>query len=269
MIWLLGFSTDVVVRLAGGDPARGREEVTEEELRDLVAAQAGFSPEQRTIISGAFEVGRRTVREILVPRPAVLTLEADRPTGEGIIQLIEGRHSRAPVVHGDLDDVVGVVHLRDLIGIDGSIGDRARRAIAMPESVNVLDALRTMQGERQQLAVVVNEYGGAEGIITVEDLLEEVVGEIYDETDRDIQGVARQTDGALVIPGGFPVHDLIDLGVVLPEGDYATVAGVILNALGRIPGGPGETVDVAEWRLEVLEIRGRAITRVRLRRIVR
>jgi putative hemolysin len=264
-IWLLGASTDLVVRVVGGDPSRRREDVTEEELRDLVASQAGFSPEQRTIISGALEIGHRTVREILVPRRDVKVLEDDQPASEGVAQLIALGHSRAPVVHGDLDDVVGVVHLRDLVDAAGTIGERAHTAVALPESIGVIDALRTMQTQRQELAVVVNEYGGTEGIVTLEDLIEEVVGEIYDETDRDILAVVRQPDGALVLPGRFPVHDLTDLGVDLPEGDYATVAGLVLSYLGRIPEQPGETVLVGRWRLEIIEVEDRAITRVRLR----
>jgi magnesium and cobalt exporter, CNNM family len=265
VIWLLGASTDLVVRVMGGDPSRRREDVTEEELRDLVASQTAFSPEQRTIISGAFEIGHRTLREILVPRRDVKVLDADQPATEGVDRLITLGHSRAPVVHGDLDDVVGVVHLRDLVGADGTTGDRAHAAMALPESIGVIDALRTMQTQRQQLAIVVNEYGGGEGIVTVEDLIEEVVGEIYDETDRDILAVVRQPDGTLVLPGRFPVHDLTDLGVEVPEGDYATVAGLLLTHLGHIPEQPGETVHVGRWRLEVAEIQDRAITRVRLR----
>jgi putative hemolysin len=146
------------------------------------------------------------------------------------------------------------------------VGDHAHAAMALPEGIGVTDALRMMQRERQQLAIVVDEYGGVEGIVTVEDLIEELVGEIYDETDRDVVAVVRQPDGALLLPGRFPIHDLSDLGAVLPEGDYATVAGLLLSRFGRIPG-PGEAVDIGGWRLEATEIKGRAITRVRLRRL--
>jgi putative hemolysin len=121
-----------------------------------------------------------------------------------------------------------------------------------------------MQQERQQLAVVINEYGGTEGIVTVEDVLEELVGEIYDEFDRDIRGVERDPDGSLVLPGSFPVHDLQDLGVELPEGPYATVAGLAIDRLGSIPRG-GETIQVDGWSLEVVEVDRRTIGRLRLR----
>jgi putative hemolysin len=265
VIWLLGASTDIAVRLAGGDPSRRREDVTEEEVRDLIAAQTTFSSEQRAIISGALEIGRRTLREVLVPRPDVRALEAGQSAAEGVRQLVAVAHSRAPVVRGDLDHVVGVVHLRDLVGAEGEVGNHARVATAMPESMGLIDALRTLQTERQELAVVVNEYGGIEGIVTVEDLIEEVVGEIYDETDRDVLAVVRRPHGGFVLPGRFPVHDLVDLGVDLPAGDYATVAGLLLAYLGRIPKRNGETVQVGRWCLEAVEINGRAITRVEVR----
>jgi putative hemolysin len=121
-----------------------------------------------------------------------------------------------------------------------------------------------MQRERQPLAIVINEYGGTEGIVTVEDLLEELVGELSDEFDPDVAAVGREPDGSMVLPGSFPVHDLPDLGVELPEGPYATVAGLVLDRLGRIPGG-GETVAVGDWQLEVLAVDRNTIERLRLR----
>jgi putative hemolysin len=135
--------------------------------------------------------------------------------------------------------------------------------VALPESMRVLDALRRLQAEREQLAIVLNEYGGTEGIVTVEDLLEELVGEIYDEFDPDSRDLQPQPDGSVALPGRFPVHDLPDLGISLPEGPYATVAGLILDRLGRIPA-EGDAVKVDRWRLEVLKMERRAIVQVRV-----
>jgi putative hemolysin len=168
------------------------------------------------------------------------------------------------VHRGDLDDIAGVAHLVDLVEASGRISDHCRPALFLPESVGVLEALRRMQRERQQLAVVLNEYGGTEGIVTIEDLLEELVGEIYDEFDRDVAGAHHEPGGALVLPGSFPMHDLPDLGVELPEGPYVTVAGLVLDRLGRLPS-PGESVLVDGWSLEVLEVDHNAIQRLRLR----
>lgn len=266
VVWLLGVATNLAVRLLGGDPSVRREEVTEEELRHLVESQSGFSAAQRRIISGALEIGDRSLREIVVPRREVVTIEGDLTAAEALAQLVTSGRSRAPVVRGDLDQFVGVVHLRDLLGDGGTAAEHARPAPALPETLGVVEALRVLQTQRQQMAIVVNEYGGTEGIVTVEDLVEELVGEIYDETDRDLLTVEREPDGAVVLPGGFPVHDLPDLGIDLPEGDYATLAGLFLAHFGRIPENPGAVAQVGDWSLEVVETDGRAVTRVRIRR---
>ena len=272
-VWLLGVATDLVVRMLGGDPKAQREEVTTEEIRDMVAAQQEFSEEQRTIISGAFEIADRILREILVPRRDVVTLPTGTKASEALRMLIDGGHSRAPVVGpAGLDDVIGVVHLRDLVDADGPVDGVARPGLFLPETLRVSDALRQLRQERQPLALVVDERGAIDGIITMEDLVEEIVGEIYDETDRDVQAVVREPDGTLLMPGSFPIHDLPDIGFDRSEpdeGDYTTVAGMVLAALGHIPTGPGETVTLPEFTAEVVEVTGRAITRVRLKPLPR
>jgi putative hemolysin len=262
-VWVLSSSTDLLVRLAGADPGRQREEVTEEEVRDMIVTGGVFRPEQRRILADAIEVGTRRLSDVLVPRRDVVAIPADASVQAAIGLLVGTTHGRAPVCRGDLDQVVGLVTLQDLVGAEGPVADRVRPALALPESMGVLDALRRLQAEREQLAIVINEYGGTEGIVTVEDLLEELVGEIYDEFDPDSHSIRRQPDGSLVLPGSFPVHDLPDLGLSLPEGDYATIAGLVLDRMGRIPG-TGETVEVGGWRLEVLDVDRRAITRLRL-----
>jgi putative hemolysin len=272
-IWLLGASTNLVVRLVGADPHAQREEVTTEEIRDLVAAQQEFSPEQRTIISGAFEIADRILREILVPRRDVLTLPTGMSAHEALRQLIDGGHSRAPVVGpAGLDDVMGIVHLRDLVDASGPVDRLCRPGLFLPETLRLSDAMLQLRVDHQQMALVVDERGAIDGIITMEDLVEEIVGEIYDETDRDIQAVVREPDGAMQMPGSFPIHDLPDIGFRgdgPEEGEYTTIAGMVLATLGHIPTAPGEVVTLPEFTAEVLEVTGRAITRVRLRALPR
>jgi putative hemolysin len=178
-------------------------------------------------------------------------------------KLVSTTHGRAPVYRGDLDEIIGIAHLVDLVDARGRVADQVRPALALPESIGVLDALRRLQAERQTLAIVINEYGGTEGIVTVEDLLEELVGDIYDEFDRDSRGIQREADGSVLLPGSFPIHDLPDLGITLPQGPYTTVAGLVLDRLGRLPD-PGETVRVDGWQLEVLAVDHHAITTLRL-----
>jgi putative hemolysin len=267
IVWLLSRSTDIAVRIMGGDPSVQREAVTEAELRELVGTQTTITAKQRLIIDGAFEISERTLDEVLRPRPDVFVLQADQPVAEALQALVDSGHSRAPVAHdGNLDDVVGMVHLRDLLGPGREpVRERAGELAAFPETAGVLDVLHEMQVRRLQLALVVDEHGAAAGIVTVEDLLEELVGEIYDETDRDIIGVRREADGSLVLPGRFPVHDLVDVGVEdMPEGPYATVAGLVLDVLGRVPDAPGDRVTVGGRTIEVLAVDGRAITEVRM-----
>lgn len=269
-IWLLSRSTDVVVRIFGGDPGRGREQVTEQELRELVAAQTTFSPHQRLIIDGAFEISERTLVEVMRPRPDVFTLDSTTRCSEARRHLADSGYSRAPVCRGGtLDDVMGIVHLRDLLtdDPDRTAGDVVHPLRVVPESARVLESLRDMQTGHTQMVIVVNEHGGAEGIVTVEDLVEELVGEIYDETDRDVQSVRHEADGSMIVTGRYPLHDLVDIGVEIPAGDYTTVAGFVLAELQRIPSAPGDVVEAPRWRFEVTGIEDYAITEVRIRRL--
>jgi putative hemolysin len=265
IVWLLSHSTDLAVRILGGNPHLQREEVTEEELRDLVAAQDTFSPEQRQIIEGAFEVANRTLSAVLVPRSNVFILDADWTCQQALRALADSGHSRAPVAPDrNLDDVTGGVHLRQLLeGGAGTVGELAITMPVFPSSAHVLTSMRELQRLRCQFALVIDEHGGAEGIVTIEDLVEELVGEIYDETDADLASVTREADGTIVLPGRFPMHDLDDLGVELPAGPYATVAGLVLHQLGTIPE-PGDVVPIDRWQIEVRAVRKHTITLVGL-----
>lgn len=266
----LSRATDLTVRLLGGDPQVTRKQLTPEELRDLVAGHRALTSEQRNIIMGALEIHERRLREVLVPRRAVFSLPSDMPAHEAGSALAAAGYSRAPVVCGqNLDDVVGVVHIGDLLDNGRTVGEIARPAMVLPDVMRVTDALSRFKAERQQFALVADEHGAIAGIVTLEDLLEEIVGEIYDETDRDVLAVRTEPDGAIVLPGTFPIHDLPDVGVEirdLPEGDYTTVAGLVLATLGRIPERPGESIELADWTVEVAALERYAITAVRLRR---
>jgi putative hemolysin len=267
-VWALGMMTDLVVRLLGGDPAVGKAESTFGELREMVIGHTGLSAEQRKIISGALEIHERPLRDVVVPRGTVFRLRADLPVEQARTQLAASGHTRAPVVlSGELDDVIGVVHLRDLLVPEGTVADVARAALLLPDSVRVTGAMSQLMAEHEQFALVVGERGGVTGIITLEDLLEEVVGEIYDETDEDVRSVRLLPDGSRILPGAFPIHDLVDVGVDasnFPDGDYTTVAGLVLRILGRIPTEPGDHVDVPGYRCDVTAVGRRAVTEVRI-----
>lgn len=268
---LLGASTDVIVRLLGGRPDASADELSPEELRDLVTSHESLSPEQREIISGALELHERMLRQVLVPRGTVFCLRGDLTVSEARMLMAEAGHSRAPVTRTNhLDDVEGVVHWASLVSGDTAlVRSVATPAMVLPDTARISNVLRQFKAERQQMAIVIDEHGAVDGIVTLEDLLEEIVGEIYDETDSDVIGIEPAADGSLTMPGMFPIHDLVDLGVDIESpgaGDYTTVAGIVLEHLGRIPDIAGDVVELAGWSIEVLEVGHHAVTRVRVRR---
>jgi len=269
VVWLLSRCVNLVVALLGGDPAVGRGVMTEEELRDVVAGYQALTADQRHIVSEVFDAGTRQVREVLVPRTEVEFLPATMSVGEAAAIVQTAPHTRFPVYQESYDDVIGFVHSRDLLGTgaqDSSrrVGEVCRPVKFLPTSKTVLSALSEMRRENAHLAIVLDEYGGTAGIVTLEDLVEELIGEIRDEYDVD-EGQPRQLRG-----GELEVDGLLNLdefaeqtGVDLPEGPYETVAGYLLAALGHLPD-DGESVQVSGRTLTVTKLDGRRIARVRV-----
>lgn len=281
VIWLLGRSTDLVVRLAGGRPGADREEVTEEELRDLVATTADLTADERRLIGDVLDAGDRPVREVMVPRLDVAALDVGLSLQEAVRRTADRPFSRYPAVEGSLDDVVGFVHLRDLLTGDPAalVGDVVRPITRMPDTRRALPALAEMRRAGAHLAVVVDEYGGSAGIVTLEDLLEELVGDITDEFDTGGHA-AHAAHEAHEVPE-LPMADVdaqlrLDefaerTGVRLPEGPYDTAAGWLLHGLGRIPAvgdtlelEPGADADGRRIRLVVTRMRNRRVERLRV-----
>lgn len=265
VVWLLGKSTDVAVRLMGADPERGRDEVTQEEIREIIATGGLYDREERQIITGALEATDRVLRQVLKPRSTVLALPESASAEDAVRRLVETGHSRAPVYREQMDDADRVVSILDLATASGVVADHAGAALTLPESVPIIDALRSLQADRQTMALVVDEYGALEGIVTVEDLVEELVGEIHDEYDRDVRDVVHHPDGSVTMVGHFPIHDLEDLDIELPTGDYVTVAGLVLAHLQRMPQS-GDVVTVGDWELHVDDVRDRAVREITIRR---
>ncbi|MGI9665672.1 MAG: hemolysin family protein [Acidimicrobiia bacterium] len=264
-VWVLSISTDAVVRLFGGNTDDEQQRIELAELADLIVASGGLHPTHEQVVIGAIEVADRTLEEVMTPRTEVTFVEADRTVDEVLRTMENEAFSRVPVVetNGGLDTTLGVVHVLMLVKQHPlvRVGTVAASIPNLPESLPVLDALRTLQEAHQQMALVVDEHGGVEGIVTVEDLVEELVGEIYDESDRDIASVEVMTDGALLVPGRFPAHDLVDLGLEAPEGEFTTVAGLILEGFGRLPE-QGESVTIDGAIYTVTDVKDKAITRV-------
>ncbi|HZB49736.1 MAG TPA: hemolysin family protein, partial [Mycobacteriales bacterium] len=269
LIWLLSRTTDLVVRLLGGDPGANREAITEEELRGLVAAHESLTGEERKLIDDVFAAGERQVREVMLPRTEVDFLDVGTTVSRAARLAMEAPHSRYPVVRRDSDDVVGFVHIRDLLAPDlpggraATVGDLTREVARLPGTKKVLAALSEMRREGHHLAIVEDEYGGTDGIVTLEDLIEEVIGEIRDEYDEDESAPARP-GGPAEVDGLLNLDDLAEqTGLRLPEGPYETAAGWTMWRLGRLPA-PGDTVRVDGWTVEVLDLDGRRASRLRV-----
>jgi putative hemolysin len=270
VIWLLSKCTDGIVRLLGGDPQARREPISEEELRGLVAAHESLTSDERRLIDDVFAAGERSIGEVMVPRTDVTFLEASMTISRAAKICGDSPHSRYPVINRDQDDVLGFVHIRDLLlpaarhGRDRTVASVARPVKALPGSKRVLAAMSEMRREGHHMAIVVDEYGGTDGIVTLEDLIEEVIGDIRDEYDEDITEARRLAGGEVEVDGKLNLDEIEELtGVELPEGPYATVAGFVMAELGRLPR-TGDVVEHDGVRITVVRTDGRRVARVRL-----
>jgi putative hemolysin len=272
LVWLLSQSTNLVVRLLGGDPAAGRGVMTEEELRDLVAGNQALSADERHIVREVFDAGKRQLREVLVPRTEVEFIAASTPLDRAAKVAAAAPYSRFPVYQESYDDIIGFVHVRDLLNPDLAgrpvpVGEVCRPVKQLPTSKRVLSALSEMRRDRAHMAIVVDEYGGTAGIVTLEDLVEELIGEITDEYDVEEPGPTQLRDGELEVDGLLNLDEFAEqTGVQLPEGPYETVAGYVLAELGELPG-VGAEVELHGHKLTVTELDGRRIARVRVGRV--
>ena len=237
VIWLLGVCTNALVRLFGGDPLLGRRDVSDDELRSMVAASPTLGDEERHIVSDVFAIGDHSLREVMVPRTEVHFLAASTIASKALRELKDAPYSRYPVSGNSQDQVLGFVHLRDLAVLDDAaasapVGKLARPVLFLPETVLVLRALADMRREHAHLAIVVDEYGGTAGIVTLEDLVEELIGEITDE--YDLPPLLGQP-GADEFPGLTTLDEFSEAaGLLLPDGPYDTLAGYFTAQLGEV-----------------------------------
>jgi putative hemolysin len=269
LVWLLSVCTDVVVRILGGNPKANRTVMSEEELRDLLASNQALSADERQIVGEVFDAGKRQIREVLRPRTEVEFVAEDLPLREAAELAVRVPYSRLPVYQGSYDNVIGFVHIRDLLDPARTnrpltVGQVSRHVKFMPNSKTVLAALSEMRRERAHLAIVVDEYGGTAGIVTLEDLVEELIGDIRDEYDVDQDRPRRLRTGEVEVDGLLNLHEFEEqTGIELPEGPYETAAGFVLAGLGEVPQ-IGNSVEVDGQRITVTEMDGRRIARLRI-----
>ncbi len=265
IIWLLSHSTDFVVRLFGLDPKATRADISEAELLDLVSGHAALTTEERDIVEEVFNASERQLHEIMVPRTEVDFLDASLSITQAIRIAVEKAHSRYPVIRGSSDEVIGFIHVRDLLdpaynGKDLTIVEIIRNVIFFPGTKGILPALTEMRSQRQQIAIVLDEYGGTDGIVTLEDLVECLIGEIHDEYDSH-EGEVQSQDrtGDFEVDGLISLEDLFDeTGVEIPAGPYETLSGFVMHFLGRIPR-LTDVIRVNGARITVISIEGKRV----------
>lgn len=255
-IHLMNGAGNALVRSLGIEPATERELAsTPEDLQILIAQSeegGAIEPEEADMLEGVFGLQGSLARDIMTPRPEVTSLMADTPVRAALIEALASRHSRFPVLNGD--GVLGVVHLSELARAmlereETPIREIAGPALYVPETQPVDDLLRQLQARRASLAVVLDEYGDFAGIATVEDVIEEIVGEIDDERDRG-RAVDERPDGRLMVRGHVPLEDLADHGVDLVDETVTSVGGLVFTRLGRLPR-TGDSITVDGWTLTV------------------
>lgn len=273
LVWILGRSSGLVLRLVEALlPAQGEaeDEVTDEEILTMLregVAEGAFHPWEPTLVQGVFRFADRQVQEIMKPRTDITAVSADTPLAQ-VLDLVRQRgYTRYPVYEGNLDHIVGVVHTKELLlqchNLQQQVKDVAREPLLAPGSLRLIEMLRQFQQAGAHLAIVLDEYGGTDGLVTLEDLLEEIIGSTEDEYPHPEPVLKRHPDGKLTVPGTLSVYDLAEtLGMAQPEkAPYDTVAGLILYSLGHIPQ-PGEEIVYEGYRLVVQEIKARRIKQV-------
>jgi putative hemolysin len=246
--------------------------VTEEEIKLLVTEQGTLLEEEKRMIHEIFELGDTVAREIMVPRVDAVLAE-DTDTLEQVLESLRTTgFSRLPVFHEDRDRIVGIVLLKDIVGpiASGCATDPVltyvREPVFVPETKPILPLLSEMQSLRNHMAIVVDEHGGTAGIVTIEDIVEEIIGEVVDEFDRDRRFITQLGPGEWLIDGRLPIEDAVELGLPVAESDeYETIAGWVLSELGHIPLS-GETLIAGGVSFKVQGMRRRRIARLLVKR---
>jgi putative hemolysin len=273
VIWLLSKSTDLLVSMLGIDPKAQRSQISEEELMDLVSGHNALTDEEREIVEEVFNTSEKLVNEVMVPRTEVDFMDGSLTVSKAIALAVEMAHSRYPVVRGSSDEVIGFIHVRDLLDSSNAnpnskIQDLVRPIMYLPGTKGVLPSLTEMRSQRQHLAIVLDEYGGTDGIVTLENLVECLIGDIQDEYDQDENEINTESrTGDIEIDGLTSLEDLeSETGILLPDGPYQTVSGFMMHFLGRMPK-EHDVVNINGIRLVVISLEGHRVGQLLISRI--
>jgi putative hemolysin len=243
---MLTATTNLFLRLAGIDPNQTDKTVTEEEIRmmvDVGRESGNIHDEERVLIENVFDFNDKAVSEIMTHRTNLVSLDADADYAEVLEVAVREKYTRIPVYEDNIDNIIGILHIKDLLyhAVEGlkqpfSLRNMIREPYIVPESKTIDVLFREMQRDHAQLAVVIDEYGGTAGIVTIEDLVEEIFGSIQDEYDEEELDIVRKDENTLVISGLTPLDEVSEaVGIDFPDDEYDTIAGLVLSLLGRIP----------------------------------
>ncbi|UQA85505.1 hemolysin family protein [Gardnerella vaginalis] len=278
LIWLIAKNTNGFVRLLGFDPNEKESEVSDEELRVLVNSNKKLSQDERTILDDVFDASETIVAEVMRPRADVEFLDGSLSLEEAAAKIRELPYSRYPVTGKDFDDVIGFVHVRDLLDVRDpnakTVADVTREGISLPGTSKLLPSLELLRKRGIHLAVVIDEYGGTDGIVTLEDMTEELVGDIRDEYDlpdeSDLKRDSKATvfvNGVATVDGGMTIEDFADVtGIELEDGPYETVAGYFLAHTGSMGKVGAILHDADGYDMTVTEVDGRRIATIEVRK---
>lgn len=270
VVWLTGACADGLARLLRIKSADDRQNVSEEEIKYMVSEQDDLLDEEKRMIHEIFDLGDTVAREVMVPRVDIQMAEDTQTVAEVLDAMRDTGFSRMPVYHEDPDSIAGIAHIKDLIEPslagkgDDSIASYLRDATFVPDTKDLLPLLSEMQTAHEQIVIVVDEYGGTAGIITIEDIVEEIVGEIEDEFDPDNKYLTRLSKREWLVDGRFSCDDAVELGWPIEESDdYETIAGWILELCDSVPD-IGEVFEVKGYKFKVQSMRGQRISLIRV-----
>ncbi|MFP1676894.1 hemolysin family protein [Gardnerella sp. Marseille-Q9691] len=278
LIWLIGKNTNGFVRLLGFDPNEKESEVSDEELRVLVNSNKRLSQDERNILDDVFDASETIVAEVMRPRADVEFLDGSLSLEEAAAKIRELPYSRYPVIGKDFDDVIGFVHVRDLLDVRDpnakTVADVTREGISLPGTSKLLPSLELLRKRGIHLAIVIDEYGGTDGIVTLEDMTEELVGDIRDEYDlpeeaeqNNVNKTTAFVNGVAKIDGGMTIEDFADItGIELEDGPYETVAGYFLAHTGSMGSVGAVLHDADGYDMTVTAVDGRRIATLEVRR---
>lgn len=271
LVWITAKSANGLSRLLHVKSADERDSFSEEEIRYMVSDAAELTDEEKSMIHDIFDLNDTVAREVMVPR-VDMTAMGDVSTARQVLEMMRSTgYSRMPIFHEEIDHIIGVAHIKDLIApiVDADAGSKPvvafmREATFVPETKAIMPLLQEMQTSHEQMVVVVDEYGGTAGILTLEDIVEEIVGEIEDEFDPDNKYLTQLSAHEWLVDGRFPIDDAIELGWPIEDSDeYETIAGFILDLGDGVPS-VGAVFSVDGWRFRVQSMRGRRVALIRV-----